>query len=272
MAAWTLTATGKLFHSGLPQHAINPIELVSEALAEMQRRFYAQFPPHPREAEYGFANSSSMKPTQARAAGGCTRGMSLARAAAAADGDAARVRQVSYPGGSVNQIPGACSISGDVRITPFYSVTDVMAAIDGYVADINGNLGALPTRGPMSKYELPDEGLRGKLELTWGEGFTQGIACDLASPGFAAMKRAFTAATGRCEPMAITGSLPCIKDLQDAGFDVHTMGFGLMRTYHANDEWASLADLREGYTVVAHLVAALGMEAPAEAAPKRARA
>ena len=144
VASWTLRVTGKLFHSGLPQNAINPLELMMEALAEIQRRFYAQFPPHAREAAYGFASSSSMKPTQ-----------------------------VGFPGGSVNQIPGECTVSGDVRITPFYDVRDVMAAVDGYVADLNANLGALPTRGPMSKYALPAEGLSGRLELTWGDGFTQ---------------------------------------------------------------------------------------------------
>eukprot|EP00959_Pyramimonas_sp_CCMP1952_P355682 7449312-Pyramimonas_sp.AAC.1 len=48
IATWTLKATGRLFHSGIPHHAINPIELNMEALAEIQRRFYQDFPPHPQ--------------------------------------------------------------------------------------------------------------------------------------------------------------------------------------------------------------------------------
>lgn len=37
-----------------------------------------------------------------------------------------------------------------------------MARIKQYVDDINANLGQLPTHGPVSKYELPDENLRGR--------------------------------------------------------------------------------------------------------------
>ncbi|CAI5506368.1 unnamed protein product, partial [Closterium sp. Naga37s-1] len=91
MLAWKLKAFGKLFHSGLPHKAINPIELAMTALAEMQTRFYRDFPPHAMEKTYGFATPSTMKPTQ-----------------------------WSYPGGSVNQIPGECTVAGDCRITPFY--------------------------------------------------------------------------------------------------------------------------------------------------------
>ncbi len=31
----------------------------------------------------------------------------------------------SYPGGSINQIPGKATISGDVRVTPFYDMAEV---------------------------------------------------------------------------------------------------------------------------------------------------
>ncbi|KAI5057179.1 hypothetical protein GOP47_0027194 [Adiantum capillus-veneris] len=91
MIVWKLRATGKLFHSGLPHKAINSLELCMDALKEIQLRFYRDFPPHPQESVYGFATPSTMKPTQ-----------------------------VTYPGGGVNQIPGECTITGDVRLTPFY--------------------------------------------------------------------------------------------------------------------------------------------------------
>ena len=83
------------------------------------------------------------------------------------------------------------------------------------------------------------------------------MACNLASPGYAALKDAFIAVTGKCEPMAITGSLPCIRDLQDAGFDVQTVGFGLMKVYHANDEFGLLSDFKTGFKVLARVVSAL---------------
>ena len=42
---WTIHVKGRLFHSGLPHKGINSIELASEAMAYIQRRFYEDFPP-----------------------------------------------------------------------------------------------------------------------------------------------------------------------------------------------------------------------------------
>jgi len=245
IAAWSLTASGKLFHSGIPQNAINAIELGSCAVTELQRRFNAKFPAHPQEKVYGYACASSMKPTQ-----------------------------VSFPGGSVNQIPGQCTFSGDVRVTPFYKLEDVVAAIDADVADINANLEtALTPPGPHSRFVLPGEGLRGKLAMTWGEGTSRGLACDLSSPGYTAMRDAFTEVAGKCAPIAITGTLPCIADLQAAGFDVQCLGFGLLKTYHANDEYGLLSDFARGFRVLSTIIANLErlVEASGEGPSKRAR-
>ncbi|KDO40469.1 hypothetical protein CISIN_1g022579mg [Citrus sinensis] len=137
MIPWKLHVTGKLFHSGLPHKAINPLELAMEALKVIQTRFYKDFPPHPKEQVYGFETPSTMKPTQ-----------------------------WSYPGGGINQIPGECTVSGDVRLTPFYNVTDVMKRLQEYVDDINENIEKLDTRGPVSKYVLPDENIRGRHVLS----------------------------------------------------------------------------------------------------------
>eukprot|EP00232_Nephroselmis_pyriformis_P025346 CAMPEP_0182864058 /NCGR_PEP_ID=MMETSP0034_2-20130328/6975_1 /TAXON_ID=156128 /ORGANISM="Nephroselmis pyriformis, Strain CCMP717" /LENGTH=438 /DNA_ID=CAMNT_0024996305 /DNA_START=45 /DNA_END=1358 /DNA_ORIENTATION=- len=227
VSSWTLTAKGKLFHSGLPHKTINPIELAMEALAIIQRRFYEDHPGSEKEKEYRYATPCTMKPTQ-----------------------------VNFPGGSINQIPGECTICGDIRITPFYSTKQVMADVDNYVADINADLSKVPTRGPVSKYVLED-GLRGSVELKWGGGYTDGVACKLDSPGFAAMKHAFGEVFGKCEPFSITGSLPCIRELQEEGYDVQTMGFGLMSTYHANNEYALLSDMEKGFKTIVALVAKL---------------
>ena len=91
--AWELTARGKLYHSGMPDRSINPVEFIMDAVSYIQERFYAKYPPHPDEKRYKFATPSTLKPTQ-----------------------------VAYPQGSVNQIPGECTVGGDVRTTPFYSV------------------------------------------------------------------------------------------------------------------------------------------------------
>jgi hypothetical protein len=65
-------------------------------------------------------------------------------------------------------------------------------------------------------------------------------------PGFKKLVAAFTEVTGSCTPYSITGSLPCIADLQDDGFDVQTMGFGKLAAYHANNEVGAALGGREG--------------------------
>ncbi|XP_048447498.1 acetylornithine deacetylase-like isoform X1 [Pyrus x bretschneideri] len=227
MIPWELHVTGKLFHSGLPHKAINPLELAMEALKEIQLRFYRDFPPHPKEEAYGFATPSTMKPTQ-----------------------------WTYPGGGINQIPAECTISGDVRLTPFYNVQDVMGKLQEYVDDINENIGKVESRGPVSKYVLPDENLRGSLTLSFDEA-TSGVACDLNSLGFHVLCKATEEVVGHVKPYSITGSLPLIRELQDEGFDVQTAGYGLMATYHAKNEYCLFTDMSQGYQVFISVIAQL---------------
>lgn len=54
--------------------AINPIEMVMEAVAMVQKRFYEDYPPHPKEKEYNYKCSSTMKPTQVQVRDPCIRG------------------------------------------------------------------------------------------------------------------------------------------------------------------------------------------------------
>lgn len=225
MCAWELTASGKLFHSGLPHKGINSAELVMEAVALLQRRFYEDFPPHPEEKRYDFTNCSTMKPTQ-----------------------------MATPVGSLNQIPGTATISGDVRVTPFYHLEKVKARIQEYVAELNADLGVLPCRGPHSKYTLPEEGLSGKLELKFLGAGASGVACNLESPGFDALVRAFQTVKGECKPFSITGSLPCVRELQEEGYDLQIIGFGQMSSYHANNECALLSGMEVGFGVMRELI------------------
>ncbi|TMW96787.1 hypothetical protein EJD97_006773 [Solanum chilense] len=224
---WKLHVTGKLFHSGLPHKAINPLELSMEALKEIQTRFYRDFPAHPKEQVYEFATPSTMKPTQ-----------------------------WFYPGGGINQIPGECTVSGDVRLTPFYSVSDAMKKLQEYVDDLNANIEKLDGRGPVSKYVLPDENLRGRITITFDEA-SSGVACDLNSRGFHVLCKATKEEVGHVKPYSITGTLPLIRDLQDEGFDVQTSGYGLMATYHAKNEYCLLSDMCQGYRVFASVIAQL---------------
>lgn len=227
MIPWKLHVTGKMFHSGLAHKAINPLELAMDAIKEIQLQFYNDFPPHPQEQVYGFATPSTMKPTQ-----------------------------WSYPGGGINQIPGECTISGDVRLTPFYNVKDVMKKLQEYVDEINENIHKLESRGPVSKYALSDENLRGSLTLTFDEA-NSGVACNLDSRGFHVLCKATEEIVGHVKPFSITGSLPLIRELKDEGFDVQCCGYGLMATYHAQNEYCLFTDMCQGYRVFASIIAQL---------------
>ncbi|RHY35003.1 hypothetical protein DYB32_000478 [Aphanomyces invadans] len=63
---WSIKATGKLFHSGLPHLGINSLELAMDAMKVIQDRFYQDFPTHKDEIPYNFACGSTMKPTKVR--------------------------------------------------------------------------------------------------------------------------------------------------------------------------------------------------------------
>ncbi|CAK8539573.1 unnamed protein product [Lathyrus sativus] len=227
MVVWKLHVTGKPFHSGLTDKAINPLELAMDAIKEIQLQFYRDFPPHPQEQVYGFPIPSTMKPTQ-----------------------------WSYPGGGINQIPGECTISGDFRLTPFYDVKDAMKKLQEYVDDINDNIQKLESRGPVSKYVLPDENLRGRLTITFDE-VLPGVACDLNSRGFHVLCKATEEVVGHVKPFSVTGSLPLIRELQDEGFDVQSCGYGLAETYHAKNEYCLFTDMSQGYQVLGRIITQL---------------
>jgi acetylornithine deacetylase len=42
--------------------------------------------------------------------------------------------------GSLNQIPPWAQCSGDIRLTPFYDVAEVKAAVLSWVAELNANI------------------------------------------------------------------------------------------------------------------------------------
>jgi acetylornithine deacetylase len=237
---WHLKATGRLFHSGLPHRGINSLELVSEALAILQRRFYEDFPPHPKEAPYNFSTPSTMKPTQVE----CAKG-------------------------ALNQLPPWTIMSGDIRLTPFYDAITVMETIDGYVKELNETMEtSIPTRGPCSKYTLEGEDVdikRGTLELTWASDIAEvrqmeGIACNLESPGLEAIIQATKEVKGQAKPYAISGSLPLVRQLQDEGFDIQITGYGLMSTYHADNEYASLSDMQDAFQIILRIISIRDMQ------------
>mmetsp|Transcript_3059 Transcript_3059/g.4377 ORF Transcript_3059/g.4377 Transcript_3059/m.4377 type:complete len:500 (+) Transcript_3059:326-1825(+) len=216
---WHLKATGKRFHSGLPNCAVNPIELVSEACAEIQKRFYEEYPPHPEDHRYKFMNPSTMKPTQVQ----CAKG-------------------------SLNQIPPTATISGDIRLSPFYDCKEAVQKVTGYVNEmVAERFKNLSVRGPVSRYELPKEDLLGGLEIEWShevgqEAQMSGVACDIDSPAFLAICDSIKNIRGGVNPYSVSGSLPLVFSMKEAGFDLQIIGFGRSEAYHAENEWCSLDD------------------------------
>lgn len=231
--SWSVKCSGRLFHSGFPHKGINSIELASEVISEMQRRFYEDFPGLPLEEGYQFSAGSNMKPTQIE----CAKG-------------------------SLNQICPETTVSGDIRVSPFYDVEDVKNAIEQYVKDINESMDQVPTRGPHSKFVLPEscevaagELRKGLVELKWQgdlESFRlyAGIACHLDSQGHKALVQGVREVNGDVKPFSINGSLPLVKMMQKQGFDIHLCGFGLMKVYHGVNEYCSLSDMRKAYEIL----------------------
>ena len=229
---WSLKAKGHRFHSGLPHKGINAIEMGMAAIERVQNKFYETFPACQQEKDYKFITSSTMKPTQ-----------------------------ISCAPGGLNQIPPEATISGDIRLTPFYPVADVKACIEAEVAAINADIDSLPTKGDYSKFSIADGsgGVRkGSLELEWGEHLLTGIACDLSSPALTTLCEVIKDVKGVAEPYSLTGSLPLVAEMQGNGFDIQLIGFGLMSTYHADDEYCSLKDMKDAAIIVARTIANFG--------------
>jgi acetylornithine deacetylase len=221
---WELLITGKLFHSGFPHLAINSVEMACDTVDYIQTRFYKDFPKLPQDDEYKFATGSTMKPTQ-----------------------------MNTPPGSLNQIPGSCTVKGDIRLSPFYDIADLRVKIEEYVRDINESPSILEdfgTHGPYSRYHLPDEDYHGNVKLTWLTEGGNGIACTLHSLGHKALWKATNEYLGAAENYSITGSLPLVRDLQEAGFDLQICGYGISSKYHAENEHASLESFRKATKIM----------------------
>lgn len=154
--------------------------------------------------------------------------------------------------GSLNQIPPTASISGDIRLTPFYDIAKVVKKMTEVVEELNRDLSVLENPrelGPSSRFHnVP--GVTPKLEFEWlsqgdPHGF-EGIACKLNSASHVALNEAIRQVRGESVPFSINGSLPLVREMQRHGFDLQIIGFGLSKTYHADNEFCLLSDMIKG--------------------------
>eukprot|EP00439_Symbiodinium_sp_Y106_P018502 s4939_g2.t1 len=230
--SWSLKCRGRLFHSGFPNKAINSIELASEDWSRPSRSSKSEL--------YSFVTGSHMKPTQIE----CSKG-------------------------SFNQIPAETTVHGDIRLSPFYEVEDVVEHIERY--ELNDDMECLfsSARGPWSKFVLPSgvqvqdgEVNRAKVELKWvGDMDTfrlyAGLAVQLESDGHKALVQAFRESNKGVQPFSINGSLPLVKMMQKAGFDIQMCGFGKMSVYHGVNEYCTFAEMTKAHEVIVRLICLL---------------
>eukprot|EP01132_Coremiostelium_polycephalum_P008046 gene8046-9895_t len=222
---WHLTAYGKTLHSAMPNKTVNAIEFANEALAEIQRRFYMDFKPDPREAEYHFDVSSSMKQTMWKKFDG-----------------------------AYNQIPGEVTIMGDIRLTPFHDIATLKKKIDEYVKVINDDPTILRSRGPFNNYFVPTDNVRGTIKFEWIGEAMPGVACNIKSPGYKALGQATEEVVGKLAPVSTCGTLPLVNELQDAGFDLQITGFGVEEVYHADNEYALLSQFKQATQILVRTI------------------
>jgi acetylornithine deacetylase len=214
----------------MPSQGINPLQLGPDALFEVLQGFYRAFPAHPEEARYKYSLPSTMKPTQMRC-----------------------------PPGGLNQVPSKCVISGDVRLTPFYAMEDVVREMKKVVAEVNARIaaGGLRSWHASSRYAGVD-GDAGRIEIEFEDPAQSpvGVACDIDSRGFAGLCSAISSVKGAAftKPYSLTGSLPLVAEMKEQGFDIQITGFGLMKYYHKADEACSMKDMRHATKILSAFV------------------
>jgi acetylornithine deacetylase/succinyl-diaminopimelate desuccinylase-like protein len=156
----------------------------------------------------------------------------------------------------VTKIPGDVRVEGDLRLTPFYDMRAAVENLQRFVKDLDARIerGDPPAGFPVTR---TSDGRRGSIELRLRGAGTEGIACNLDSPGLAALTSAIGRVRGAesVKPFSVTGSLPLVRDLQRKGFDVQITGFGRASSYHAPNEQANLAHFREGFAILRELLA-----------------
>ena len=226
VAMWELMVKGVTGHSGMTHNCINALEVAMAATLALGEWFRSTFPPHPDEERYGFLTSSTLKGTV-----------------------------IEVANNKITKIPGDARVEGDIRLTPFYDIHEAMNGAREFIGNLNRRIhaGDPPAGFPQVKTA---RGEVASLELRPKGRHMEGIACDLDSPGLAALKASLAAVRGAdaVKPFSMTGSLPLVRDLQRKGFDVQITGFGRSEYYHAPNEQGALAHFKDGFGILWELL------------------
>jgi acetylornithine deacetylase len=226
VARWDLDVSGVAGHSGMPHNCVNALQLANAATRTLEEWFLRTYPAHAQEERYGFPGPSSLKPTVVQAANR-----------------------------SFTTIPGRVRVSGDIRLTPFYDMSEVLDGARRCIEQLDERIerGDLPPGFPRVRTA---DGRRGSVRLETSERYLEGLACQLDSPGLAALEQAlrWVRGEGSVRRTAMTAALPWVAELARRGFDVQISGFGLAEALHAPDEHARLDDFAAGFAVLVELL------------------
>jgi acetylornithine deacetylase len=228
IATWELEVAGVGGHSGMPHNCVNALECAMAGAASLRRWFAARCPRHPLQAKYHFASDSSLKATM-----------------------------VECDNRKVTMIPGLARVRGDMRLVPFYDVEQVTRDAVAFIEELGARIAAGESPEGFPQVRTVD-GRQASLHLTIRGRPVPGVACDLDSPGYRALKSAILAVRGPegLRPWSMTGSLPMVSELSRQGFDVHITGFGQSASYHAPNEQGLLGDFADGYAILGRLLGA----------------
>jgi acetylornithine deacetylase len=226
VAMWALHVTGVTGHSGMTHNCVNALELAMAASRALVEWFNGRFPPHPDEQRWGFLTPSTLKPTV-----------------------------INVPNNKITKIPGSAVVEGDIRLTPFYDMNDAIEGAVEFIADLDRRIERAEKLPGFPQLRAAD-GRRGSLVLKRKGRFMEGIACDLDSPGLAALNDSMRAVRGAdaVKQFSMTGALPLVRDLQRKGFDVQITGFGRSTYYHAPNEQAKLEHFKDGFRILCELL------------------
>ena len=161
--------------------------------------------------------------------------------------------QITETDGSINQIPGLLCVRGDIRLTPFYDWKEVRRIMQDYAKNLEEELRSKPQDNILFPSVLPDAMVA--LEFKWltDDPFV-GIACDMDSPGFKRLSASTVKIMGQMKIQSCCGSLPLVAELQSLGFDLHIMGYGIGKVYHACDEYCLYSDMEIGYRIIVDML------------------
>jgi len=240
---------------------------VSKVVSQVQDGFHNHFPRHPLDDEFHFASWSSMRPLRTRC------------------------RQARHTEAVVE---GEIRLTPAYRVADV--VAAVQSLVDSAVKDIlshhsneqdGTNTDEHTGDKSPSKVELlwtdrphkPSSSRRPRGRNTRGRGDSraakggpqkasflelaenlEGVVVDRSTEGHCVLANTLAKVCGEhhARQFSVNGSVPHVRRLRDAGFDVQLFGFGVAEWHRQEAEYCSLCDMQQGNRVLQRLVEHFG--------------